>query len=482
MSQQENSVKKIDPLEFLKRPRSENKKRDVCERKIDFKEIYIGKEEAELTTQAARCLDCGNPYCEWRCPLHNYIPNWLEYVRTEKFEDAAALMHETNPLPEICGRVCPQDRLCEQACTLNTGFGAVNIGAIEKNISDRALKNNWRPDLSKRSMTDKKVAVVGAGPAGLGCAELLARNGVKPVVFDRYPEIGGLLTFGIPGFKLEKSVIRKRRKFLEDIGVEFQLNTEVGKDISEKQLKEDYDALFLGMGCYQSVTGKLPGADAQGVLKALDFLIGNVNKQESYAMDEFPFQNLRDKKVVVLGGGDTAMDCVRSAIRQNCHSVTCIYRRDQEAMPGSPSEVKNAMEEGVNFEFNQQPLRIIVESGKATGVEVARTRLVEKEGSDRMSFEVDQTDTSIIEADIVIMAFGFNPSPANWFNELGVTCDDRGLVKTTQPSTSNEVGIQQTEAEGIFAGGDMVRGADLVVTAIAEGRQAAKEILEFLEV
>ncbi|MGX5174403.1 glutamate synthase subunit beta [Aliikangiella sp. IMCC44653] len=476
-------IKKFDPLTFLKQARSEQLKRDLTQRKIDFKEIYQAKEASQLCKQAERCLDCGNPYCEWKCPLHNYIPNWLELVKQEHFEQAAELMHETNPLPEICGRVCPQDRLCEQACTLNTGFGAVTIGEIEKSISDRALANNWRPDLTGRVKSNKKVAVIGAGPAGLGCAEYLQRNGVDAVVFDRYPEIGGLLTFGIPGFKLEKNVIRKRRQFLEDIGIEFRLNTEVGKDVSIDSLQSQFDAMFLGVGCYTSVDGKLPGQKHSAVIKALDFLIGNVNYHEAFAMKQFPYYNVSDKNVVVLGGGDTAMDCVRSAIRQNAASVTCVYRRDKNAMPGSPQEINNAMEEGVQFAFNSQPISIESDQQKLIGVTVAATQIQANSAKHtRGQLKVDIENTRLIKADVVIVAFGFSASPPNWLKELRVETDQWGLVKTT-PAESEELSyLQQTTAEGVYAGGDMVRGADLVVTAIAEGRQAAKEILEYLKV
>jgi glutamate synthase (NADPH/NADH) small chain len=476
-----------NPLKFLQYARSDNKKRAINERKIDFNEIVNPKEDTELTDQAGRCIDCGNPYCEWKCPLHNYIPNWLSLVQSGKFDQAATLMHETNPLPEICGRVCPQDRLCEQACTINTGFGAVTIGAIEKNISDRAIAKNWRPDLSNIVKSDKKVAIVGAGPAGLGCAELLARNGIASVVFDKQPEIGGLLTFGIPGFKLEKEIIRKRKEFLQDLGIQFRLNTEIGKDIEIKKLESEYDAIFLGMGCYTSVTGDLVGNHLNGVINAIDYLIGNINFQQSYNMDAYPYQNLQGKKVVVLGGGDTAMDCVRSAIRQQADSVTCVYRRDSESMPGSRQEFINAKEEGVAFLFNQQPLSIIDIKGHVSAVKLAETELQQADSnSDRKTFVVNQSKTSTIDADVVILAFGFRASPEDWFSSAGIKLDDYGLVKTKPTNELNQESItlpylQQTDNQNIFAGGDMVRGADLVVTAIAEGRQAALEIIQQLD-
>ncbi|PHS20024.1 MAG: glutamate synthase small subunit [Kangiella sp.] len=447
-----------DPLNYISLPSERARKRDASERLFDFKEIYTEPKVNLIKTQAARCLDCGNPYCEWKCPLHNMIPNWLELTKNGHFESAASLMHETNPLPEICGRVCPQDRLCEQACTLQTGFGEVTIGEIEKTIADKALASHWRPNLSTRVMTDKTVAVVGAGPAGLGCAELLARNGVNVTVYDKYPEIGGLLTFGIPGFKLEKDIIKKRREFLEDIGIKFKLNTEIGKDKTIQSLQNDYDATFLGLGCYKPVDGRLEGQDSHGVIKALDYLIGNINFQEKYQMKGFDYKNLEGKRVVVLGGGDTAMDCVRSAVRQQAKSVSCVYRRDKNSMPGSPREVNNAIEEGVDFIFNRQPISINSTDGIVSGV----------------NFEItngnNENNQEYIETDVVIIAFGFSASPETWFNEVGIQTDNKGLTKLTTAT--------KTDGKEIYAGGDMVSGADLVVTAIAQGRDAAKEILD----
>ncbi len=451
-----------DPLNYISLGSERAKKRNVDERLFDFKEIYTEPKVHLIKTQAARCLDCGNPYCEWKCPLHNMIPNWLELTKNGHFESAASLMHETNPLPEICGRVCPQDRLCEQACTLQTGFGEVTIGEIEKTIADKALASQWRPDLSTRVMTDKTVAVVGAGPAGLGCAELLARNGVNVTVYDKYPEIGGLLTFGIPGFKLEKSVMKKRRIFLEDIGINFKLNVEIGKDKTIQDLQKDFDATFLGLGCYKPVDGGLKGQDSVGVIKALDYLIGNINHQENYQMKNFDYKNLEGKRVVVLGGGDTAMDCVRSAVRQKAKSVSCVYRRDKISMPGSPREVNNAIEEGVNFIFNHQPVAINSTDGIVTGVNFEIT--------DKNS----ETKQEIIESDVVIIAFGFSASPETWFNAVGIQTDNKGLTKLATET--------KTDGKEIYAGGDMVSGADLVVTAIAQGRDAAKEILRKFDI
>ncbi|MCF6194062.1 MAG: FAD-dependent oxidoreductase [Kangiellaceae bacterium] len=448
------SFKTGDNLSFLNNPRNLANKRQADARSGDFNEIYFKSDENNLIKQADRCLDCGNPYCEWKCPLHNFIPNWLDMVTHGQFEQAASLMHATNPLPEICGRVCPQDRLCEQACTLNTGLGAVTIGAIEKNIADQAIANNWRPDLSAVKSLNKTVAVVGAGPAGLGCAELLTRNGVKVVVYDKYPEIGGLLTFGIPGFKLEKSILIKRREFLQDIGVEFKLNTEIGKDITIKQLQQDYDSLFLGMGTYKAVDGNLAGKYLPDVIQSLDYLIGNINQQQSYQMDK-NYYDLKGKDVVVLGGGDTAMDCVRSAIRQQAASVKCVYRKNEAAMPGSKTEVQNAKEEGVQFIINLQPTEIT-----ADGVAFERTDFDELKHKDKTVF---------LPADKVILAFGFRANPATWLNDARISIKENGLIQTNQDL--------QTTNKKIYAGGDMVSGADLVVTAIAQGREAAKNIL-----
>lgn len=467
-----------DPLNFLQLQRETPDKRSSETRRIDFKEIYQTDLGYQSANQAARCLDCGNPYCEWKCPLHNFIPNWLDYVANEKYQQAAELMYETNPLPEICGRVCPQDRLCEQACTLNTGFGAVTIGAIEKNITDRAIAKKWRPTVPELTSDAKKVAIIGAGPAGLACADQLARHGIKAVVFDKYPEIGGLLTFGIPGFKLEKNVIRKRRAFLQDIGVEFKLNTDVGRDISFEQIREEFDDIFLAMGTYTSVTTDLPGMNSKGVYKALDYLVGNINQVENFKMDHFPTIDLADKNVVVLGGGDTAMDCVRTAIRQGARKVTCVYRRDEQSMPGSKTEVTNAKEEGVEFKFCLSPATIESndESSSVSSVTFSEMEIQTEPNIIKKSFMVSERKQTI-DCDAVIVAFGFRASPEEWFATAGIDLNEQGLVKSQDSKSSDQGGSLKTSAENIYAGGDMVRGADLVVTAVAEGVKAGQEIV-----
>jgi len=464
-----------DPLSFIVNKRQTSLKRHAEKRRIDFKEIYSANKDDELSKQASRCLDCGNPYCEWKCPLHNYIPNWLEQVTQGNYRQAYDLMYQTNPLPEVCGRVCPQDRLCEQACTINTGFGAVTIGDIEKNISDQAMKNNWRTDLSKIPHSDKKVAIVGAGPAGLACADQLARNGIKAIVYDQYPEIGGLLTFGIPGFKLEKDVIRKRRKYLQELGVKFKLNTSIGKELSFEQLRAEHDSIFLAMGTYTSVTTKIPNINSIGVIQALDYLIGNINQQEKFDMPNKTYHDLKDKDVIVLGGGDTAMDCVRTAIRQKAKSVSCVYRRDQLSMPGSPTEVKNAKEEGVNFLYNYSPVSVAIDpkSEVVTGLNVEKTVL-----NNDNKLEILENSETLLKADIIITAFGFRASPADWFDKNNIKLKNSGLIDTS--FEKHNTNTQQTSTEGVFAGGDMVRGADLVVTAIADGIKAANEIIHYL--
>ncbi|MGW8229007.1 MAG: FAD-dependent oxidoreductase [Gammaproteobacteria bacterium] len=464
-------------FQFVQVPRQDPQKKPADERKKEYREIY-GKFTAEQAAhQADRCLACGNPYCEWKCPVHNYIPNWLKLVAEGNVQEAAELSHRTNSLPEICGRVCPQDRLCEGACTLNDGFGAVTIGSIEKYISDTAFSQGWRPDLSHVQDTGKRVAVIGAGPAGLGCADVLIRNGVKPIVFDRYEEIGGLLTFGIPEFKLEKEVVKNRRTVMEGMGVEFRLNTEVGKDISLPQLIEEYDAVFMGTGTYTFMKGGFPGEDLPGVFEALPFLISNVNRCLGLEKSPTDFINMEGKHVVVLGGGDTAMDCNRTSIRQGAKSVTCAYRRDEANMPGSKREVANAKEEGVQFLWNRQPIEI-VGNDRVEGVKVVTTQLGEPDERGRRLPEPVAGSEEIITADCVIIAFGFRPSPAGWLTEVGIETDERGRVKAPGEQTYKH----QTSNPKVFAGGDMVRGSDLVVTAVFEGRQAAEGILDYLEV
>jgi len=465
-------------FQFIDVGRSDPDVKAPQSRKTEYVEIYEPYTQQQVADQSHRCIECGNPYCEWKCPVHNFIPNWLKLVSEGNIFEAAELSHQTNTLPEVCGRVCPQDRLCEGACTLNDGFGAVTIGASEKYITDTALAMGWRPDLSAVIPTDKKVAIIGAGPAGLGCADVLARNGVKSVVFDRYPEIGGLLTFGIPEFKLEKSVMTLRREIFEGMGIEFRLNTEVGTDITPGELMAQYDAVFLGMGTYTYMRGNFPGENLPGVYEALPYLVGNVNHNLGFEQEADDYVNLKGKRVIVLGGGDTAMDCVRTAVRQQAEHVICAYRRDEVNMPGSRREVKNAREEGVEFLFNRQPIEVVEYFGQACGVKVIETRLGEPGPDGRRRPEPISGSEQVLEADAVIVAFGFQPDPPAWFQEVEVQTNDWDGVIAEEHQTFKF----QTTNPKVFAGGDMVRGSDLVVTAIWEGRQAAEGILDYLEV
>ena len=462
----------------------------------DWGELYGNFGADDAKHQAGRCLDCGNPYCAWKCPVHNYIPQWLELAREGRVLEAADLCHETNPLPEICGRVCPQDRLCEGSCTLNDGFGAVTIGAVEKYIVDTAIAQGWRPNMSKVQKTDQRVAIVGAGPAGLACADRLARAGIQAVVFDRYEAIGGLLQFGIPSFKLDKSIVAMRREVLEGMGVQFKLGVEIGRDIGMDVLLADFDAVFLGLGSYRYTDGGLAGQDLHGVLPALPFLVQNgrvvhtvthadagIDAQvESRPIagweDQIALPDLKSRRVVVLGGGDTGMDCVRSAVRLGAASVICAYRRDETSMPGSAREVANAREEGVEFLFNRQPLELVGDvDDRVVGVRVAETRLGTADATGRRNAEIIEGSESLLEADVVIIAFGFQPDPPAWLSDLGISLQSNGRI-----TTSGERGAYpfQTSHPRVFAGGDAVRGADLVVTATFEGREAATGIVRAL--
>jgi len=465
-------------FQFIEAERSDPKKIPLGDRQLKFVEIYQPFSQRQAQSQSHRCLDCGNPYCEWKCPVHNYIPNWLKLVNEGKIIEAAELCHQTNSLPEVCGRVCPQDRLCEGACTLNDEFGAVTIGNVEKYITDKAFELGWKPTVENVEPTGRRVAVVGAGPAGLACADILVRHGVTPVVFDRNPEIGGLLTFGIPEFKLEKSVLSRRREIFSEMGVEFVLNTEIGKEIQFSQLMADYDAVFMGMGTYDAMKANIPGETLAGVHDALSFLVSNVNRNQQWERDPSDFIDVSGKRVVVLGGGDTAMDCTRTSIRQQATSVHCAYRRDEENMPGSRREVANAKEEGVRFRFNRQPVEVVGENGSVTGVKFVTTILGEPDENGRRRPEIVAGSEEIIEADIVLVAFGFRPSPPTWLAEHAIDLNDwKGVVAPEH----QELPYQTTNPK-VFAGGDMVRGSDLVVTAIDEGRKAALSILDYLEV
>ncbi|XXQ69399.1 FAD-dependent oxidoreductase [Neisseriaceae bacterium B1] len=474
-------MSKENIYQFIDLPRTDPVKIPLNVRKSKFVEIYQSFSDTQVAAQADRCLACGNPYCQNKCPLHNNIPNWLRLAQEGRIIEAAELAHSTNTLPEVCGRVCPQDRLCEGDCTLNAEFGAVTIGNVEKYITEKAFEMGWKPRVNAEK-TGKKVAIIGAGPAGLGCADILINNGVDVTVFERQAEIGGLLTFGIPAFKLEKDVLVRRRELFTEMGVEFKLGVEIGKDIELDDLVNQYDAVFLGVGTYKGMTADIPNENATGVYSALPFLIGNTqNLMDLPAPD---FVSMADKKVVVLGGGDTAMDCVRTSVRQGASEVTCVYRRDAANMPGSKKEYTNAKEEGVEFEFNAQPVEIEAEpvavetdaNGKVTGIKIVRTEMGAPDANGRCAPVVIAGSEEVIDCDVVIVAFGFAPHEMPWLNAVNVNTDNRGRIARTGSLK------QQTSNPKIFAGGDITRGSDLVVTAIAEGRDAAESILEYLNI
>lgn len=475
-------------FQFIDVQRVDPNKVSTVKRTKQFIEIYQPLDQQQSIQQADRCLDCGNPYCEWKCPVHNYIPQWLELAKKGRIFEAAELCHQTNSLPEVCGRVCPQDRLCEGACTLNDDYGAVTIGAMEKYIVDTAFEQGWRPDLSDIIKTDKKVAVIGAGPAGLACADVLIRNGITPIVFDRHSQIGGLLTFGIPEFKLQKSVMLHRREIFESMGIEFRLNTEIGRDINFSTLEKQYDAVFLALGAYQPLTldlvGSSPNSASTGKKlksekQALSYLIANTSHIHRYNNTTATYIDMRDQTVIVLGGGDTAMDCVRTAIRQGAKKVICAYRRDRENMPGSDREVTNAMEEGVEFIWYVQPLKMQHnDDGQITGLTLIKTQLGAPDANGRCRPENIPDSEFTLDADAIIVAFGFQPEKPQWLDNSNIEFNRWDQCIAEEHSEYP----MQTSNPKVFAGGDMVLGADLVVTAIAQGRQAATGIIDYLQI
>ena len=466
---------------LVKEARQDPKKEKNTIRIQSFKEIYASFDQNDVTQQGARCVTCGDhSFCEWTCPLHNRIPHFVKLAREGRILEAVELSHQYSTLPEVCGRVCPQDKLCEGSCTLKRHDlgGAVTVGNIERFITDTAFKMGWKPNLSHVKPTGKRVAIIGAGPAGLGCADILTRNGVKAVVYDRHPEIGGMLTFGIPAFKLDKSILQYRRELFTEMGIEFHLNTEVGKDISFDDLLNDYDAVFVGVGTYAYMKAGLKNEDADGVYDALPFLVANTKHVMGLPeLADEPYINTKDKRVVILGGGDTAMDCVRTAARHQATSVTCAYRRDEANMPGSKKEVQNAKEEGVDFMFNVSPLEIVLnKKGKVSGLKLIRTEMGPPDASGRRRPQEVPGSEFVLDADAIIVAFGFNPHPMPWLTKHGVELDKWGSI--VAPRGKGQ--YCQTTNPKIFSGGDVVRGADLVVTAMADGRRAAQGILDYL--
>ena len=462
-------------LKFVQIDRDMPNKRAAEDRKEDFNEIYAEFAAAKAEEQASRCSQCGVPYCQSHCPLHNNIPDWLRLTATGRLQEAYETSQATNTFPEICGRICPQDRLCEGNCVIEqSGHGTVTIGAVEKYITDTAWDQGWVQPIKPAQERSESVGIIGAGPGGLAAADMLRRAGVKVTIYDRYDRAGGLLTYGIPGFKLEKDVVMRRNQLLADGGVEFVMNCNVGQDISFDDIRAKHDAVIIATGVYKSRDLEMPGSGATGIVKAIDFLtVSNKASNFGDSIEEFDNGTLNadGKRVVVIGGGDTAMDCVRTSIRQGATSVKCLYRRDRANMPGSQRETQNAEEEGVVFEWLSAPKGFTDEGGKVAGVMVQKMRLGQPDASGRQAPEVIEGADYIEPADLVIKALGFEPEdlPTLWDQpELPVT--RWGTIKAAFQTGA-------TELDGVYAVGDIVRGASLVVWAIKDGRDCADAIL-----
>ncbi|MCE8508828.1 NAD(P)-dependent oxidoreductase [Ruegeria pomeroyi] len=460
-------------LKFVQIERDMPEKRAATVRKEDFHEIYAEYAAAKAAEQASRCSQCGVPYCQSHCPLHNNIPDWLRLTAMGRLEEAYQTSQATNTFPEICGRICPQDRLCEGNCVIEqSGHGTVTIGAVEKYITDTAWDMGWVKPASPVAERSESVGIIGAGPGGLAAADMLRQAGVQVTVYDRYDRAGGLLMYGIPGFKLEKDIVERRNRLLADGGVQFELNCEV--DAAKfAEIRAAHDAVIIATGVYKSRDLSLPGSGLGGIEKAIDYLAASNRKSFGDAVADFDNGrlNAEGKRVVVIGGGDTAMDCVRTAIRQGAVSVKCLYRRDRANMPGSQRETQNAEEEGVIFEWLSAPKGFTGED-KVTGVMVQKMRLGQPDASGRQSPEVIEGADYVEEADLVIKALGFEPEDLpTLFGQPDLPVTRWGTVKAAFRTGA-------TDMEGVYAVGDIVRGASLVVWAIRDGRDCAAAILE----
>ena len=452
-------------------------KREVNNRKKDFNEIYKEFINERASEQSSRCSQCGVPFCQVHCPLSNNIPDWLKLTAEGRLKEAYELSQSTNNMPEVCGRICPQDRLCEGNCVIEqSGHGTVTIGSIEKYITDNAWEQGWVHPIKVNNEKNQSVGIIGAGPAGLAAAEQLRKLGYQITVYDRYDRAGGLLIYGIPNFKLEKFVVERRTKLLEEGGINFIQNFEVGKDASLDQLRKKHDALLIATGVYKAREIELPGNDLGNIFPAMEFLTASNKKGLGDKVELFDngTLNAEGKDIVVIGGGDTAMDCVRTSIRQKAKSVKCLYRRDKENMPGSAREVANAEEEGVEFVWLSSPKEFLG-TNKVEELVVNKIKLGEADESGRRKPEIQKDSNFNIKADIVIKALGFDPE------DLPKLFGSDDLQVTKWGTLKTDFDTMETSLPGVFAAGDIVRGASLVVWAIKDGRDAAASIKKFLE-
>lgn len=458
-------------LQFIHLPQKTPEKRSAELRREDFDEIYDRFKPEAASEQASRCSQCGIPFCSVNCPLSNNIPDWLKLTAEGRLEEAYELSSATNTFPEICGRICPQDRLCEGNCVIEKGFESVTIGAVERYITDTAFQNDWVKPIVPLAERAESIGIIGSGPAGLAAAERLRSLGYQVTVYDRHDRVGGLLIYGIPGFKLEKEIVLRRWKWLEEGGVKFVLNADVGGSLPFAKLREEHDAVLIATGVYKAREIGGPGSGLPGIVKALDFLITSNRKGLGDSVPDYEsgLLNAAGKDVVVIGGGDTAMDCVRTAIRQDAKSVTCLYRRDKQNMPGSLREVKNAEEEGVTFTWLSAPEAFLGDD-HVTGVRAVRMHLGLPDASGRQSVEPIEGSAFTVKADLVIKALGYDPEELpTAFNEPELTLTNWGTLKVHARNF-------ETSIPGVFAAGDIVRGASLVVWAIRDGRDAAAAI------
>jgi glutamate synthase (NADPH/NADH) small chain len=463
-------------LRFTHLPQHQPDKRDVADRRSDFDEIYKSFAMAEASSQSSRCSQCGVPFCSIHCPLNNNIPDWLKLTAEGRLDEAYEVSAATNNFPEICGRICPQDRLCEGNCVIEKGFESVTIGAVERFVTDHAFTQGWVKPVAPREDLSQSVGIVGAGPGGLAAAEELRRRGYQVHVYDRHDRAGGLMIYGIPGFKLEKDIVLRRWRLLEQGGIKFHLRTEVGRDVTFAELRARHDAVLVATGVYEARDIGGPGSGLGGIVKALDFLIASNRTGLGDTVPDFEsgVLNALGKHVVVIGGGDTAMDCVRTSVRQGASSVTCLYRRDKANMPGSMREVKNAEEEGVRFIWLSAP-EAFLGHNHVSGVRAMHMRLGLPDASGRQSVEMVQGSHFTVKADLVIKALGFDPEPLpKLWSQDALQVSRTGTLKVNHSTF-------QTSLPGVFAAGDIVRGASLVVWAIRDGRDAAAQIHAYLQ-